>query len=444
MYYINWDHAWKGRLTQSLQSPLPIEEYVTRLNQDLSDNILPFISMGYKEELKQQINYITPLLHTFKYMVILGIGGSALGAKALQKAFSPEQDRPNHNGNWLWIMDNIDSESMNALLTSLNPKETLVVTISKSGETVETMAQYFLIKTWLQTTLMDSWQKHCLFITDPDSGFLRQEAQKENIQTLPVPKNLGGRYSVLSAVGLIPAAFLGIEWEELLNGANQIMIPLRHVTVQSLQKHPAWTIAKWCYTLLKNGYTQLIFFNYIATWSMFGQWFIQLWAESLGKSGQGSMPLSAIGVTDQHSTQQMFLDGPKDKGCILLSTKHYIPGPVFPPNIPENWSWLKNRQLNELIEAEKIGTAAALVTHDVPLLQLQFDDTNCYAAGELMGLLMTTTIFTGWLLHINPLDQPAVELGKRLARVKLGDNHYPKESAILQSFLNTTSLGDPT
>lgn len=444
MYQLNWAHAWKGRLTHSSPSPLPIEDYVKRLHKDLSDNILPFITMDYQDKLKQQIYNIIPFLHKYKYLVILGIGGSALGAKALQKAFFPEQDRPNHNGRWLWIMDNIDSESMNALLTSLNPHETLVVTISKSGETIETMAQYFLIKTWLQATTQNNWQKHCLFITDPETGFLRQEAQKENIQTLPVPKNLGGRYSVLSAVGLIPAAFLGIEWEELLNGANQILNPLRHVTTKSLQKHPSWTTAEWCYTLIKNGYTQLIFFNYISTWSMFGQWFTQLWAESLGKSGQGSMPLSAIGVTDQHSTQQMFLDGPKDKGCILLSTKNYTTGPVFPSNLPDNWSWLKHKQLNELIEAEKIGTAAALTANNVPLLQLQFDEANCYAAGEFIGLFMATTVLTGWLLHINPLDQPAVELGKRLARVKLGDNSYPKESAILNSFLNSNTMEDPT
>lgn len=443
MYQLQWDHAWKGRLHTSEQPSIQLEKYVARLHQEMTTGLLPFLTMPYQIELEQQLDAITPFLHTFTYMVVLGIGGSALGAKALQKAFFPQQDQPNHHGSWLWIMDNIDSESMTALFTLLNPQKTVIVTISKSGETVETIAQYFLIKKWLQKSIGNDWKKHFIFITDEHKGFLREEAQQEQIQTLPVPQNLGGRYSILSAVGLVPAAFLKIDWKAILNGAYQSMNPLHNITAQHLQKHPSWKMAQWCYTLLHHGYTQLIFFNYIPSWATFGQWFTQLWAESLGKSGKGSMPIPAVGVTDQHSTQQMFLDGPKDKGCLLLSTKN-TSGLIFSENIPNAWSWLKNKSLNELVEAEKIGTAVALAINNVPLLQLQFNEATPYAAGELIGLFMTTTLFTGWLLQINPLDQPAVELGKRLARVKLGDKKYPHEASILNTFLNTSLQKDQT
>lgn len=443
MYNFRWDHAWKGRLTKPMSSPLPIEDYVKRLTQDLKDDLLPFIDMSYQPELEKKIHAITPFLHKFKYMIVLGIGGSALGAKALQKAFSPQQDRPNHEGRWLWIMDNIDNESVNALFTSLDPNETLIVTISKSGETIETIAQYFLIKDWFQNVLNQHWKDHFLFVTDEEKGFLRKEAQVENIQFLSIPKYLGGRYSILSAVGLIPAAFLGIDWPDLLNGTKQVMQPLHNATAHSLQKHPSWKIAEWCYSLLKQKYTQLIFFTYIPAWATFGQWFTQLWAESLGKSGNGSMPIAAVGVTDQHSTQQMFLDGPKDKGCILLSTEDYGSSPVFSSHLPNSWQWLQHKHLSDLIDAERIGTAAALVKNNVPLLQLQFDKINCYSTGELLGIFMAATVFTGWLLHINPLDQPAVELGKRLARITLGNTIYPEEAAILKNFLKTNHFEEP-
>jgi glucose-6-phosphate isomerase len=140
-------------------------------------------------------------------MLLLGIGGSALGARALQKAFAPSQDLPGHAGKSLWILDNVDAASLEAHLSRLPAAETLVYVVSKSGDTIETIGQYFLVKQWLKNELPDAWKDHLLLNTDAQKGYLRQEAAQFGIRTLPVPDNLGGRYSALSAVGLVPPPF---------------------------------------------------------------------------------------------------------------------------------------------------------------------------------------------------------------------------------------------
>ena len=137
------------------------------------------------------------------------------------------------------------------------------------------------------------------------------------------------------------------------------------------------------------------------------------------------MPLPAVGVTDQHSLQQMFLDGPADKGCIQLHCPNLSKGPQFPDDVPDSWEWLRGKTFGDL-----------LVHNGVPLTRLDAAESSMRAAGEVMGLLMATTVLTGWLMNINPLDQPAVELGKRLAYSRLGSSSYPEEAAILKAFLD--------
>lgn len=249
-----------------------------------------------------------------------------------------------------------------------------------------------------------------------------------------MPDYLGGRYSVLSAVGMLPAAFMGMDWQALLNGAESVFAPLLTDMTQ-LWRHPAWKLAVWNRMLMERGYSQLIFFSYVPLWSWFGAWFGQLWAESLGKEGKGSMPVPAVGVTDQHSVNQMFLDGPRDKGCLFLHSPALDKGPLFGTDLPEAWSFLKGRHFGDLLEAEGLGTQMALAENEVPLVGLVMGATDETAAGTLMGLLELATILTGWLLNINPVDQPAVELGKRLANAKLGAAGYPVETAALNGFL---------
>ena len=170
-------------------------------------------------------------------------------------------------------------------------------------------------------------------------------------------------------------------------------------------------------------------------WSTFGPWFAQLWAESLGKEGKGTMPLSATGVTDQHSIQQMFLDGPRDKGCLFLTCSALPQGRTFPQDLPETWSYLRGVPFGRLLDAEGLGTRMALAKTQTPLVHIRMGSSDAHAAGALMMLLEAATVFTGWLMDINPLDQPAVELGKRLANARLGAAGYAAEEADLAAFL---------
>jgi len=412
-----------------------------RLFKDLQEGRLPFVSLDYAETLIGELESLTPHICSFRHLLLLGIGGSALGAHALQKAFYPQQDWPEHSGKCVWIADNVDPESLPQWFERLPPKDTLVVVVSKSGGTIETMAQYFLAKEWLQTNLGLDYKNNLLLITDKNSGFLRAEADKAGLLTLPVPAKLGGRYSVLSAVGLVPALFLGMDWKALLAGAKGIFASLNSTQSademnQVLANHPAWKLAAWAKSMMLNGYSELIYFTYVPKLASFGPWFAQLWAESLGKNGKGSMPLPATGVTDQHSLQQMFLDGPKNKACIFVSGNNLPDGMYFPEELAPEWNYLAGKSLKDLLLAETLGTRMALSESKVPLVEICLNKPDEYNVGKLMALLGLATIFTGWLMGINPLDQPAVELGKRLANASLNASGLDEEKHNLAAFKN--------
>ncbi len=411
--------------------------FADRLADDVAAGKLPFVNMPYMDTLLRQLDEMKEYLARFEHMLLLGIGGSALGARALQKAFFPQQDRPGHKGPWLWIGDNVDPTTLQGYFDTLPAEKTVVVVISKSGGTIETASQYILAKEWLREKLGNGWKDNILAVTDAGKGQLRQEVDELGMKSLPVPDNLGGRYSVLSAVGLVPAVFLNLDYRRIALGAHDAAKELcaSKLTEKSLNDHPAWQLAVWNRALMEKGYSELIFFVYIPLWATFGNWFAQLWAESLGKEGKGSMPLPSVGVTDQHSVNQMYLDGPRNKACLFLTCSNLEQGAQFPDALPDNFAFLKGRRFGELLQAEALGTRMALTRTGVPLVALDAPKAGLYDAGKLIMLLELTTLLTGWLLDINPLDQPAVELGKRLANARLGAQGYVEEKADLKAFL---------
>lgn len=435
--YLEWSQAWTNRLkglnSNSCQTRLP--ELIARLKQQTTAGELPFLTMPYRATLERDLPPLLEKTRKFKHMLVLGIGGSALGARAMQRAFAPGQDGPNYHGPWLWIADNVCAEQFESLLGKLDPKETVVVAISKSGGTIETISQYFLVRSWLQKAAGADWAQQMIVVTDAKNGFLRQEAQEKALGSLEVPDFLGGRYSALSAVGLLPAGFLGIDWKGLLDGAAEVARKILDKP-DSLGDTQAWQLACWAWQLEQQKYDELIFFCYIPQWATYGPWFAQLWAESLGKDGKGSIPIPATGVTDQHSVNQMFLDGPRNKGCIFVTGEQPQTGRKFGDDLPDKWAWLRGKAFGTLLEAEALGTRMALCASGVPLVNMHMGSLTEKAAGSMMMLLEAATIFTGWLMGINPVDQPAVELGKRLANSRLGAAGYAREAADLAAFLN--------
>lgn len=441
---LDWTHAWPEKSCRSALGEkachagadaekcphADTSRFVERLRKEVPS--LPFLSLPFAEELAKQIDGFTDFFQSYKHMLVLGIGGSALGPRALQKAFFPQQDRPCHDGPWLWIADNVDPVGFQANLDALPVEDTLVVVISKSGGTIETISQYLLVLPWLQKSLPGTWQEHLFMITDEKKGFLRDETDKHFLRSLPVPDHLGGRYSVLSAVGLVPAAFMGMDWKALLAGAAEFGRPLAD-NPDLLPTHPAWKLAVWASHMSFSGFSQLLFFTYVPSWATFGPWFAQLWAESLGKQGKGTMPIPAVGVTDQHSLLQMFLDGPADKACLFLNSPAAA-GPVLQGDLPHPWEWLKGIGIGDILNAEALATRMSLSQKGIPLVELSVPDTNEYTAGKMLMLLEAATVFTGWLLDIDPLDQPAVEEGKILAKARLGAPG--SDDSRLQAFLN--------
>ncbi len=431
---LNWSHAYTGRLSKAMLAKYEsTAAFSQRLEKELHK--LPFLTLSYREQLEEDMARMVPHCLQYEHMLLLGIGGSALGARALQKAFAPGQDGPVHEGRSLWIADNVCATTFEHWLERLPAEKTVVVAISKSGGTIETISQYFLTCAWLKEHLGDAWTDHMVLITDAEMGFLRQEVKTHGMHSMEVPNFLGGRYSALSAVGLLPAAFMGIDWKALLDGAAMVAKPLLD-NPHAISDHAAYSLATWCMGLDTTNYNELIFFSYIPTWATFGPWFVQLWAESLGKEGKGSMPIAATGVTDQHSAQQMFLDGPRNKACIFLSSENLPLGRTFGKDLPAQWKWLEGQHFGELLQAEGLGTRMALTKHNLPLVQINMHETDAAAAGSLMMLLEITTLFTGWLMDINPLDQPAVEMGKRYANARLGAPNHEEEKAALDAFVN--------
>ncbi|HJA79436.1 glucose-6-phosphate isomerase [uncultured Desulfovibrio sp.] len=444
LHQLDWSHASGGRLPAEASAPAAARAaaMAARLLEETAQGRLPFLNFPFRSRLERELPPLLPRLRARRHMLLLGIGGSALGARALQRAFAPGQDEPGHDGPCLWIADNVCEATLARWLDRLEPGDTSVVCVSKSGGTIETVAQYLLVRDWLRATLGEGWREHVLLVTDDRKGFLREEAAAHDLPSLEVPDHLGGRYSALSAVGLVPAAFLGIDWQGLLDGASGVGGSLLDAARQgTLADHPAFRLAAWAHALEACAYDQLIFFCYLPQWAAFGPWFAQLWAESLGKEGTGSQPLPATGVTDQHSINQMFLDGPRNKGCLFLSGPDVEvrqpagQGLHFAAAMPERWQWLAGRPFGCLLDAEGLGTRMALCRSGVPLVHLRMADASPRAAGALMGLLEAMTLLTGWLNGINPLDQPAVELGKRLANARLGAPGLPEEERAMREFM---------
>jgi len=434
---LDWTNASWERLGSSAALRQRADEMAAKLAGEVAAGHLPFLATPFMGGLLEDLAELEAgFLKRFTHMLLLGIGGSALGARALQKAFAPGQDLPGHTGKSLWIMDNVDAAVLTAHLERLPADKTLVYVVSKSGDTIETIGQYFLVKAWLKAALPGTWKDHLLLNTDENKGYLREEATAFGVRTLPVPDNLGGRYSAISAVGLVPAAFLGIDWRALVRGFMSVAAPLvdPKLDAAKLAAHPSFEFAVWGKALMDAGYCELITFFYIPAWSSFADWFAQLWAESLGKDGMGSQPIPAVGATDQHSVNQMFLDGPRNKACLFVERAQGPAGLPFPKDMPPIFDYLQGKHFGELLPAEALGTRMALCQNQVPLVCLRLGTDDAHAAGKMMALLGAATLLTGWLMGINPVDQPAVELGKRLAKARLGAGGLAEEKAALAGF----------
>lgn len=359
-------------------------------------------------------------------LLVLGIGGSALGTTAVHRALNPGVHnllpRGRRAGMRLFVCDNVDPEGFGEVLDALDPARTAVNVISKSGGTAETLAQLLAARRWLSDALgAEEARRRLVVTTDPSKGFLRRLAAAEGLEALDVPPGVGGRFSVFTPVGLFPLAAAGVDVEELLAGAAALD---PHLSAPDLWDNPAYLFAALHVLFLRKGRNVHVLMPYSDALRDVADWFRQLWAESLGKrralDGRevwvGPTPVKALGTTDQHSQVQLYMEGPQDKVITFIEVerpRREVELPIEFPGEPEV-AYLQGRTLGELLGAEKRGTEAALTRAGRPNLTLRLPEVSAPAVGQLLHLLQVATVFAGGLLGIDPLDQPGVELGKEL------------------------------
>src|SRR5687768_1849199 len=382
-----------------------------------------------KSLLEQATRYAASARGKYDDVVILGIGGSALGPIALRTALRPSgwnmlDERARDGYPRLHVLDNVDPETIAALLGRLPFARTLFIVTSKSGGTAETMAQFLIVHDRLLREGLDV-ARHFVFVTDPKSGALRPLAERLGVTALDIPANIGGRFSVLTPVGTLPAALIGIDIKSLLAGAGAMAA---RCATTDLTKNPAgvYAVLQWLAdTKLKKSIA--VFMPYSDALRDFAAWFVQLWAESLGKlkpdgTSVGSTPVAALGATDQHAQVQLFMEGPADKTVTFVAVKNRATDMVIPPGFSDvtELGYLGGHSLGELIDIEQRATAGALARRGRPNMTISLDRVDASDVGELMMFLELATAYAGELYGIDAFNQPGVELGKQFAYALLG------------------------
>jgi glucose-6-phosphate isomerase len=379
------------------------------------------------------------------HVLVLGIGGSALGTKALvnalrRPAWNEWDDEGREFYPRLTVLENIDPATVTAALGRIDPRRVLVNVISKSGGTAETMAQYLVVRAWLEEALGDAAFRHLVFTTDPARGALRELATREGIVTLEVPPNVGGRFSVLSPVGLLPAALVGIDITGLLAGARRA---IERAESDDLLQNPAALYAALHWAADTDlGARIHVLMPYTDRLREFAEWYRQLWAESLGKrvdrEGRtvhvGPTPVAAVGATDQHSQVQLLMEGPFDKVITFVKLERFgedraIPSPVEASQgagseLPPDLAYLPGHTLGELLNAEYEATSAALAEMGRMSCTLHLSELTPDTVGEAIMFYQLATGYAGVWYGVDPFDQPGVELGKRLTYAAMGRPGY--------------------
>ncbi|MEW6638545.1 MAG: glucose-6-phosphate isomerase [Actinomycetota bacterium] len=358
--------------------------------------------------------------------VHVGIGGSALGPMALHRALNhPYYDlMTDRNGPRLHFAENVDPATLGAILDVADPDGTWVNVVTKSGSTAETVANFLVIRGFLIGSLGDfGWQGRTIATTDPEKGFLKQIAERDDLRTLPVPQDVGGRFSVLTPVGLLPAAVAGLDVDALLRGAARCVDEVEERGAE----HPAVVGAAMHYLMdTARGRNVRVMMTYADALERLAAWFVQLWAESLGKDGKGSTPHGAVGTTDQHSQVQLYMEGPQDKVIEIVEVERH-PRDLRIPEAYEDLEgvgYLGGHTIGELLNVECDATRKALTEAGRPNSTIRLGEISEENVGYLLQALEVQTAIAGSLYGVNPYDQPGVEAGKQITYKRMGRPGY--------------------
>lgn len=392
------------------------------------------------------ISYAESVKGKFDAFVVLGIGGSALGPLAVQQAINhpyynelPKEKRSGYPK--LYVADNVDPEKLVCLFETIDVTKCLFNCISKSGSTSETMSQFMIIKEMLSEKLSkEEAAKHIVCTTDKVNGNLIKIAKEEGYKTFIIPSGVGGRFSELTPVGLLPAAMCGINIKELLKGAAYMDELSKE---KDIYKNPAYMYAVLHYIGMKQGKNISVVMPYADSLKLISDWYAQLWAESLGKKkdndgniiNAGQTPVKALGVTDQHSQVQLYTEGPYDKIVVFIGVEKFkrtITIPKIYGDIP-SLGFLGGITQNKLIQTEQMSTEYALLKSGKTNLTITLPEVNEFTLGELLYMFEVATGFAGELLNIDAFNQPGVEEGKNATYAMFGRPGYEEKKKELDA-----------
>ncbi len=407
------------------------------VNQNRGQGMMGWTELPYnqKEIVEDIIETAKNIKKKFDNFIVLGIGGSALGPIAVFQALCHlrhnELPKSKRKAPKLYVEDNVDPERMEALLDVLDLDKTIFNVVTKSGATSETMAQYLIIMDILKKRYGDKAKEHMIATTSAHKGNLIKIAQEENLKTFYIPDGVGGRFSELCPVGLLPAAVVGIDIKALLDGAAYMdKLCMR----KDLSKNPALICALLEYLSMQRGKNISVMMPYADSLKYIADWYCQLWGESLGKAVDndgnkvyvGQTPVKALGVTDQHSQVQLYREGPFDKVITIIAVENYRSTVKISEgcdNIPDV-NFLCGHTMNELITAERKATEYALTTANRLNYTITLPEVNAFTIGQLLYMFEMETAFAGAMLNIDTFNQPGVEGGKNATYALFGKKGY--------------------
>ena len=356
----------------------------------------------------------------------VGIGGSALGPIALQRALNHPyyNSLPDRGGPRIHFAENTDPTTLSAILDVADLRNTWVNVVTKSGSTAETMANFLVVRKALIDTLgEDRYAERVVFTTDPEEGYLNRISERDGMRTLHIPPGVGGRFSVLTPVGLFPAAVAGLDAQALLRGAAECADEVAEMGAS----HPAAQGAAYHYLMDTNkGRNVRVMMPYADALDRLAAWFVQLWAESLGKDGKGSTPHGAVGTTDQHSQVQLYMEGPQDKVIEIVEVEEHSRDLAIPEAYGdlEGVGYLGGHTMGELLNVECDATRKALTEAGRPNSTIRMSAIHEENIGYLFQALEVQTAVAGSLYGVNAFDQPGVEAGKQITYSRMGRPGY--------------------
>lgn len=408
-----------------------------KVNSQRGQNMMGWTELPFNQTLvvKDIIATAKQIKKEFDNFVVLGIGGSALGPKAVFNALCHlrhnELPKKIRKAPKLYVEDNVDPERMNALLDVLDLNKTIFNVITKSGATSETMAQYLIIVNILKNKFGKDFSKHIIVTTSETKGNLIKIAKEEGFKTFFIPDGVGGRFSQLCPVGLLPAAVVGIDIKSLLKGAALMDKASKKKDIYS---NPALMSALLQYLSIKKGKNISVMMPYADSLRDIADWYCQLWGESLGKAKDldgnvvnvGQTPVKALGVTDQHSQVQLYVEGPFDKVITIIGVEKFRNDVLIPrgcENFPDV-NFLCGHTMSELINTERRATEYALKKANRLNYTILLSEVNAFNLGQLLYLFEMQTAFIGAMLNIDAFNQPGVEGGKNATYALFGKRGY--------------------